>query len=66
MEESISFFMSFVCGTYVGLIRLDSGTIWIRGPLAQLAEQLTLNQQVHGSTPWWLISEAKMPQSRQI
>ena len=24
------------------------------GPLAQLAEQLTLNQQVHGSIPWRL------------
>ena len=25
------------------------------GPLAQLAEQLTLNQQVQGSSPWRLI-----------
>ena len=43
-----------VCGTQVGLVRLNSGNVC--GPLAQLAEQLTLNQQVHGSTPWWLIS----------
>ena len=26
------------------------------GPLAQLAEQLTLNQWVRGSSPWWVIS----------
>ena len=24
------------------------------GPLAQLAEQLTLNQRVQGSSPWWV------------
>ena len=24
-------------------------------PLAQLAEQLTLNQRVQGSSPWWRI-----------
>ena len=24
-----------------------------RAPLAQLAEQLTLNQRVQGSSPWW-------------
>ena len=26
----------------------------VRGPLAQLAEQLTLNQRVQGSSPWRL------------
>ncbi len=26
----------------------------ICGPLAQLAEQLTLNQRVRGSSPWWV------------
>jgi hypothetical protein len=46
-----------VCGTQVGLVRLNSGNVC--GPLAQLAEQLTLNQQVQGSIPWWLIFEAK-------
>ena len=28
----------------------------VRGPLAQLAEQLTLNQRVQGSSPWGLTS----------
>ena len=28
----------------------------LRGPLAQLAEQLTLNQWVQGSSPWRLIA----------
>ena len=31
-----------------------------RGPLAQLAEQLTLNQQVRGSSPWRLTSFENM------
>ncbi len=31
------------------------------GPLAQLAEQLTLNQQVQGSSPWRLISGTQSP-----
>ena len=26
-------------------------------PLAQLAEQLTLNQRVRGSNPWWRIAD---------
>ena len=33
-----------------------SGANHARGPLAQLAEQLTLNQQVRGSSPWRLTS----------
>lgn len=33
-----------------------SGAVHERGPLAQLAEQLTLNQQVRGSSPWRLTS----------
>lgn len=32
--------------------RTDKGAIAVRGPLAQLAEQLTLNQRVQGSSPW--------------
>ena len=42
-----------------------SGAIHARGPLAQLAEQLTLNQQVRGSSPWRLtsyISTSGLPQ----
>ena len=34
----------------VGSLNWRSGAVWF-GPLAQLAEQLTLNQQVLGSTP---------------
>ena len=34
------------------------------GPLAQLVEQLTLNQQVQGSIPWRLILQPHQPQSR--
>ena len=30
------------------------------GPLAQLVEQLTLNQQVQGSSPWRLISGTQL------
>ena len=29
--------------------------ILVEAPLAQLAEQLTLNQRVRGSNPWWRI-----------
>lgn len=47
----------FVCGTCVGLLRLNSGTIQTHGPLAQLAEQLTLNQRAGGSIPPRLTSE---------
>ena len=32
------------------------GRAGMRGPLAQLAEQLTLNQRVRGSSPWRLTS----------
>ena len=35
---------------------MASGLAHERGPLAQLAEQLTLNQQVRGSSPWRLTS----------
>jgi hypothetical protein len=31
------------------------------GPLAQLVEQLTLNQQVQGSSPWRLTLDAELP-----
>jgi hypothetical protein len=32
-------------------------TLSFSGPLAQLAEQLTLNQQVQGSIPWRLTKQ---------
>ncbi|CCF84807.1 hypothetical protein NITHO_3980006 [Nitrolancea hollandica Lb] len=34
--------------------RFPHGDAKIDGPLAQLAEQLTLNQRVRGSSPWRL------------
>lgn len=36
------------------------GRIGFLGPLAQLEEQLTLNQPVQGSSPWRLIRDASL------
>ena len=40
----------------LGYVRLDTGAGTWFGPLAQLAEQQTLNLRVRGSIPWRLTS----------
>jgi hypothetical protein len=40
--------------------RFPHGDAKIDGPLAQLAEQLTLNQRVRGSSPWRLTSKSRI------
>ena len=40
---------------------IPSGDNIYCGPLAQLVEQLTLNQPVQGSSPWRLILDIELP-----
>jgi hypothetical protein len=44
-------------GLYLFTLFLNANIISCVGPLAQLVEQLTLNQQVQGSSPWRLSSD---------
>ena len=49
MIEGVRFKPRIACTGLKGLLDFVVG-----GPLAQLVEQLTLNQQVQGSRPWRL------------